>query len=235
MSDARTSDESIDTHERAEGEVNDAPATGTADSPGSAAKQSSAEPAGSAREPAAESAGAKSSAESGKLKTRAFFGKLSALRRPRVLVSVLVVALLFATIGFLGIRLNQETTARTNRDEALAAGKTYALALTSYDFHNLNGNFGAVAQNSSPRFAAQYKQVSDSLTKLIQQYQATSKGTVVNQGVASADDQRVVLTLFVDQAVTNTNNPQPRVDRNRMRMTLVHSGERWLVDDVQLV
>lgn len=166
--------------------------------------------------------------------------KLAALRRPRVAVSVLVVVALLATTGFLGLRLHRETTARENRDEALSAGRSYALALTSYDFHDLNGNSAAVARNSSPRFAQQYKQVSDSLTKLIQQYQATSKGTVVDRGIAhvdgsGADANRAVLTLFVDQAITNTNNPQPRVDRNRMRMTLVRSGDRWLLDDVQLV
>lgn len=161
--------------------------------------------------------------------------KLAALRRPRVAVSVLVVVALLATTGFLGLRLHRETTARENRDEALSACRSYALALTSYDFHDLNGNSAAVARNSSPRFAQQYKQVSDSLTKLIQQYQATSKGTVVDRGIAHVDANRAVLTLFVDQAITNTNNPQPRVDRNRMRMTLVRSGDRWLLDDVQLV
>lgn len=157
------------------------------------------------------------------------------LRRPAVLVSAVVVAALLATCAFLGVRLQQEITAQTSRDEALAAGKRHALALTSYDFRNLGGNFAAVTEGSSPRFAQQYKQISDNLAKLIQQYQATSTGTVVNEGIASADENRAVLTLFVDQAVTNTNNPQPRVDRNRMQMILVRDGDRWVLDDVQLV
>ena len=160
-------------------------------------------------------------------------------KRPTVLVSSLLVLLLAASTAYLGFRVVGQNRAEDDRAEQVAAGEKYALALTSYDFKNLQGNFGAVTENSTDRFGKQYKQVSDSLTQLIKQYQATSKGNVVEAGVVSSDDQKAVLSLFVDQSVTNTNSPEPRVDRNRMKMTLVHSvderGDRWLLDDVQLV
>lgn len=41
--------------------------------------------------------------------------------------------------------------------------------------------------------------------------------------------------LFVDQVVTNTNNAEPRADRNRMQMTLMRPDDRWLIDEVQLM
>ena len=157
-----------------------------------------------------------------------------------MLVSSLLVLLLVASTAYLGFRVVGRNRAETARAEQVAAGQQYALALTSYDFKSLEGNFRAVTENSTDRFGRQYKEVSDSLTKLIEQYQATSKGNVVEAGVVSSDDEKAVLSLFVDQSVTNTNSPQPRVDRNRMKMTLVHASDgngddRWLLDDVQLV
>ena len=172
--------------------------------------------------------------------SRRFFGVWGRLKRPAVLVSSALVLLLAVSTAYLGFRVAEQNGAESDRAEQVAAGEQHALALTSYDFKNLQGNFGAVTENSTDRFGEQYKQVSDSLTKLIEQYQATSRGNVVEAGVISSDDQKAVLSLFVDQSVTNTNSPQPRVDRNRMKMTLVHSvdrhgDDRWLLDDVQLV
>jgi Mce-associated membrane protein len=155
--------------------------------------------------------------------------------RPGVLVPALLVVLLLAGAGYLGFRLLEASAAESARTDALAAGQRYAIDLTTYEHTNLQGNFAAVAANSTEKFAGQYKQVSESLTALIQQYQATSKGTVVKAGIAEADEERAVVVLFVDQVVTNTNNAEPRSDRNRMQMTLMRSGDRWLIDDVQLM
>lgn len=156
-------------------------------------------------------------------------------RRPGVLVPALLIVLLLVSTTYLGVQLHSANALTDARSSASDAGKQYALDLTTYDFRDLNGNFNAVTQNSTEKFGKQYKQVSDSLSSLIQQYQATSKGTLVKQGVVEADEDRVVLAMFVDQAITNTNSPQPRVDRNRMQMTLVRTGDRWLLDDLQLL
>ena len=159
----------------------------------------------------------------------------SALRRPPVLATTLVVLLLAAGLTYTGTQLWQRDAQDSARESAIASARQYALALTTYDHRDLEGNFRTVTNNSSPAFARQYKQVSDGLTQLIQQYQATSRGNVLNQGVVEADEDRAVLVLFVDQSITNTNNPQPRVDRTRMQTTLSRPADRWLIEDVRLV
>lgn len=155
--------------------------------------------------------------------------------RAGLLVPALVIALLAGSTAYLGWGLRTSNAVAEARSSASEAGRQYALDLTTYDYRNLEGNFAAVTQNSTEKFGEQYKEVSESLTALIQQYQATSEGTVIRQGVAEADEGRVVLTLFVDQSVSNTNTPQPRVDRNRMQMTLLREGDRWLLDDLRLL
>lgn len=158
-------------------------------------------------------------------------------RRPRALTIALalVIVVLLALSGFLGWKFLERRQADSARAAAVDAGTRYATDLASYDFNNLAGNFTTVTANSTEKFAQQYKQVSDNLTQLIVQMKATSKGSVTQLGVVESDADNAVLILFLDQTITNTNSPQPRVDRNRMRLSLLKSGDRWLIDDVQLL
>ncbi|MFF5989349.1 hypothetical protein [Prauserella flavalba] len=155
--------------------------------------------------------------------------------RPRSLLAVLAVAALLGAGGYLGARFVAHQATETARTEALAAAKRYATDLSSYDFKNLEGNFSAVEAGATGKFGEQYQQVSRNLTELIKQHEAVSKGTVLAAGVVEADSDRAVVVLFVDQTITNTNSPQPRIDRNRMQLTLLHQDDRWLVDDVKLL
>lgn len=159
----------------------------------------------------------------------------ASLRRPRVLLPTVLIAALLATTGYLGVRVRDQSALETARADALHAARDYATDLSTYDHGDLDGNFAAVTANSTGPFAAQYRQVSANLTELIKQNKAVSRGTVQTAGVAQASPDRAVVTLFVDQEITNTNNPQPRIDRNRMQMSLVRQDARWLVDDIKLL
>ncbi len=64
---------------------------------------------------------------------------------------------------------------------------------------------------------------------------ATSQGTVLTAATVEADQNRAVIALFVDQEITNRNDPEPRIDRNRMRMTLIHENGRWLIGGIELL
>jgi Mce-associated membrane protein len=151
-----------------------------------------------------------------------------------IAVIVLIVALA-AVAGYFGWQYFDRVNVAKAQASALTAARTYASDLSTYDYRALDRNFTKVTANSTGDFAQQYKKVSQNLTKLIQQYHATSKGTVVRAGVSEGTPNRVVVVLFVDQTITNTNSPQARVDRNRMQMVLVTSNGRWLISDVALI
>ncbi|SFB28961.1 Mce-associated membrane protein [Amycolatopsis marina] len=156
-------------------------------------------------------------------------------RRPRVLLAVLLIAVVLGGAVFVAVRYLSLRSTETARAEALGAATEFATNLSSYDFNDLEGNFSGVTENATGRFAEQYSQVGANLTELIKQHKAVSEGTVLAAGAVEAEDDHAVVLLFVDQTITNTNSPQPRVDRNRMRMTLVRQDGRWLVDDVKLL
>ena len=43
-----------------------------------------------------------------------------------------------------------------------------------------------------------------------------------------------MVLLFVDQSVSNTKLPDPRIDRSRMKMTLEKVDGRWRASKVEL-
>jgi Mce-associated membrane protein len=45
-----------------------------------------------------------------------------------------------------------------------------------------------------------------------------------------ADTAKAVVMVFVDQTVTNTKAPEPRIERSRMELTLVRDGGVWRLD-----
>lgn len=44
-----------------------------------------------------------------------------------------------------------------------------------------------------------------------------------------------MVLLFVDQSVSNTISPQPRIDKSRIRMTMEKVSGRWLASKVELL
>lgn len=154
---------------------------------------------------------------------------------PRALLAALLVAAVLGGTGYLAWEYFSLRSQEASRTQAMDAAGRFAAELSSYDFNRLRENFSGVTENATPRFAQQYEQVGSKLTELIKKHQAVSKGEVVASGVQSFEADRAVVVLFVDQTITNTNSPQPRIDRNRMRMTLVRQDDRWLVDDVALL
>lgn len=157
------------------------------------------------------------------------------IARPRALILILLFVALVGAAGYFGWQARQASQLDAARAAAVASAREYAVDLSSYDYTKLESNFQKVSANSTGDFAKQYEQVSSNLTELIKQHKAVSKGTVIDAGLVRADEAGAVVLMFVDQTITNTSNPQPRIDRNRLRMSLVHQDGRWLVDDVKLM
>jgi Mce-associated membrane protein len=64
---------------------------------------------------------------------------------------------------------------------------------------------------------------------------ATAHGVVVDSAIQSESTDRVVVLLFIDQTVTNTAAPDPRIDRSRIKMTMEKVDGRWRASKVQLL
>ena len=67
---------------------------------------------------------------------------------------------------------------------------------------------------------------------MAKRYKAVVKANVINAGVVRASPDEVVTVVYVNQVTTSTQVTGEKVDLSRVRMTLVRSGDRWLVTRV---
>ena len=158
-----------------------------------------------------------------------------------VTVLAALVVLVAAAGTYFGLRyrtandaLRTEQSIDVARAAASAAGETYAVDLSSYDYRSLDRSFAAITTNSTDAFAQQYQRLSGSLRDALISQQSVATGKVLAEAVQTANPTRVTLLVFVDQTVSNTSTATPQVNHNRMVLTLLDVSGKWKIDQVQL-
>jgi Mce-associated membrane protein len=149
-------------------------------------------------------------------------------------LGVVLVLALAAAVTF-GVLLQHRAATDRAGQQALATAKAYAVTVTTYDYQNLDRNFADVLDGATGEFKDQYSGASQTLRQLIANAKATAKGTVLGAGISSASTDQVEVVVFVDQSITNAATAQPRIDRNRVLMTLTPHAGRWLVTKLELM
>ncbi len=148
---------------------------------------------------------------------------------PLLLVASLAVS------GFLGWRQWQEHQIKQAGEQAQQAAINYAQVLTSIDSNNVDQNFRQVLDGATGEFKDMYTQSSVQLRQLLIDNKATAHGVVVDSAIQSESANKVVVLVFIDQTVTNTQAPDPRIDRSRIKMTMEKIDGRWRASKVQLL
>ncbi|MGE2714136.1 hypothetical protein ACQI4L_08770 [Mycolicibacterium litorale] len=148
--------------------------------------------------------------------------------------AAVVLAGALAAAGVLGWEVRNERIVDDAGQQALAAAQQYAVILTGVDAAKLDSNFAAVLDGATGEFKDMYSQSSAGLKQVLIDNKAKATGTVLAAGIKSATPDKVEVMLFVDQAVTNALNPEPRLDRNRIIMTMEKVDGRWLASSVEL-
>ncbi|TVY02702.1 DUF3329 domain-containing protein [Mycolicibacterium porcinum] len=167
-------------------------------------------------------------------KTEAQTGKPSWRRRVLVgaLAAVFIAAL--ALSGFLGWNAWQARQVAQAGKQAQDAAVSYAQILTSIDSNKVDENFNQVLSGATGEFKDMYSQSSMQLRQLLIDNKASAHGVVVESAVQSASKDKVVVLLFVDQSVSNTTVPDPRIDRSRIKMTMEKVDGQWRASKVEL-
>lgn len=153
--------------------------------------------------------------------------------RRSALPALLVAAL--AVSGLLGWRQWQDHQLKVAGEQAQQAAIAYAQVLTSIDSNKVDENFKQVLDGATGEFKDMYTQSSVKLRQLLIDSKATAHGVVVDSAIQSESTDRVVVLLFIDQTVTNTAAPDPRVDRSRIKMTMEKVDGHWRASKVQLL
>ncbi|MGW4454546.1 hypothetical protein, partial [Streptomyces sp. NPDC004599] len=156
-----------------------------------------------------------------------------------VLGAVLVAAL--ATAAVLGWQYRQGRQTEKAGGEAVAAALKAAPVVLSYDYRHLDRDFSQARGLLTGHFRDQYGKTTKAVVApTATKYHGVVKATVATPAdggapaasVVSAAPDRAVVLLFVNQVTRSTQVPQPRLDLNRVRMTLTRTADGWKVSGV---
>ncbi len=149
-----------------------------------------------------------------------------------IALSVLAVLLLaadaFLLLGYHGYR---------EQADARSSGQVTAVndieKILSYDYRSFDKGTKEAQALMTPKFKKKYADTVDAVRADARPTKAVVKAQVVASSVVSAKKDKVKTLLFVNQTTTRTNLAQPRVDLNRVEVTLVKDGNDWRVDNIQ--
>ena len=155
-------------------------------------------------------------------------------RRTLVGAVTLIFVASLAASGILGWNVWQQQQVTRAGQQAQQAAVKYAEILTSIDSNKVDENFNQVLDGATGEFKDMYSQSSMQLRQLLIDNKATAHGVVVESAIQSASKSKVVVLLFVDQSVSNTSAPDPRIDRSRIKMTMEYVDGHWRTSKVEL-
>ncbi|MDN0200698.1 hypothetical protein [Streptomyces sp. S.PNR 29] len=167
------------------------------------------------------------------------------LERPRRRLYTLVLALVLVAglvaVAVLGWQYREGRRAQDARDQALTAARQAAPVVLSYDYRHLDRDFARARTHLTGKFRDEYAKTTRTVVApTAKKYHGVVKATVVEPpgggapaaSVVSASPDRVVVLLFVNQVTRSTQVSGPRLDLNRVRMTLTRTAESWKVSAV---
>jgi Mce-associated membrane protein len=158
----------------------------------------------------------------------------AASRANRLLLRSIIVVAALGLSAFLGWQLKQQHDTAAAGQAALAVARSYAVTLTSVDTKDVDKNFTQVLDGATGEFKDMYSQSATQLRQVLIDNKAVSHGTVVDAAVKSTTKTKVEVLLFVDQSISNVVNPEPRIDRNRIEMTMELIDNRWLASKLNI-
>ena len=150
-----------------------------------------------------------------------------------VVVAGLVAVALVLTALLLAVRARSEDRVEQARTAALAAAETHAVDLLSYDYRHLDRDFARAGKALTGSFADDYATTTETVVRpTALEVKAVVTAEVAASSVVRASQNQVVVLLFVNQTTTSTRVEGPKVDLNRVRLTLTRVDGDWLVSKV---
>lgn len=150
-------------------------------------------------------------------------------------VSLVIIIGLAVALIVSQVQLSNQNSLNADRSGAVTAAKKYANDVATYSYRHLHRDFGRVESESTPSFRRSFISSSNGLSKVLVQYKATASAKVLAAGISSITSTKAVVLLFVNQSVANSTQQGVSTDDSRIKITLVRSDGRWLLQDLKLV
>jgi Mce-associated membrane protein len=157
--------------------------------------------------------------------------------RPQTLIIALGVLIVVSAVvvGLLAWQSIGDAHTRVDRADALAAARTGATEVLSFDPANLNAQLATARKIVSGTFAAEFEQMSTAvITPATKQLGLTTKAEVIRAAVIDSQLDQADVLLFVKQTTSTKSQPQVKSVTNQMQVTMTKSDDgQWLVSNLQ--
>lgn len=119
------------------------------------------------------------------------------------------------------------------RETARKTACEYGPVLANYDVEHLDSYFAAVLDHATGDWKREFDSTSKDLRDVLVQGQVKSKSGTVDCAISAGDVSTAAAVVVIDQSVTSVGTQgQPRRGQLAITLSLVKSGDRWLVDKV---
>ncbi|ORX07038.1 hypothetical protein [Mycolicibacillus trivialis] len=137
-----------------------------------------------------------------------------------------------AGAGYAGWSLFDQHRRDSSAAQALDAASAFAVTLTTADPSTVDDKVRAVIDGSTGDFHDRYTKSSAQLRKLLIDNAVTTRGTVLDIAVKSAQASQVEVLLVVSQSVSNSSVPDAGSDLVPVAITMEEVDGRWLASEV---
>lgn len=144
-----------------------------------------------------------------------------------------VPVLLACAAGGLWWHNQHEQSVEASSVAALDAAQKGTAQVLSYEPATVDANLAAAGNSLTGRFKDDFAALArDLIAPTAKKDNVKTRADVVSSSVVSAEDERVVTLVFVNQTTQSNVTPEPRVDGSRLKVTLEKVGDRWLISDL---
>lgn len=117
---------------------------------------------------------------------------------------------------------------------AIAAASSYAQAFATYNYLHLPQDFAVTEAHSVDPFLAEYKKETSLIQPNLVKAKSSSTGSVKSAGIVSITPTTAVVDVFLDQTIMNAGSSKPRVDSQRVQMSLTRVDSEWKISKVEV-
>lgn len=158
------------------------------------------------------------------------------LHRAQIVSWALAATLAIVAIGATILSALGGPSERERRDDLLEVGTQVTLAITTYDYRDLDATRAAVLADALPSFELEYEQLLDAsgLGEALRANEAIATGEItVGPMVASLDANEARLFAVVEQQVAGKET-EAATQRLRVEVTLVETLDGWKASNVEV-
>ncbi|GIH55165.1 hypothetical protein Mro02_20790 [Microbispora rosea subsp. aerata] len=147
------------------------------------------------------------------------------------MLAVLVAAGLAVAAVWLLLDLRRLRAAERAAGEALAAARSYAPDMLSYDYRTIERDMLRAGAHATGQLAEHYRTLAKTLGPQARERKTVQHAVVAAAGVESATPEEVRVLLFVNVVTTRSGpgqkGPKQQVSQGRARLVMVTQGDGW--------